>query len=312
MTSHVENPPGVTVRVPAKINLELRVGPPRVDGYHGLATVFHAVDLFDHVTVTPAAEWGITVEGTDAHLVPEDDSNLALAAAKMLAGTHPAQATPVHVHVCKQIPVAGGMAGGSADAAGALLACDALWGLGLGVDGLHDYAARLGSDVNFALVGGTALGSGRGENVVPALTRGEYHWVVVQAEGGLSTPTVFREVDRLREGRDVPDPQPAPEMLAALRQGDAEALAACLHNDLEEAAFSLRPELESVRDAGLMLGAAGGLVSGSGPTIVFLVRDRHSACDLAAALVNSGAATRVHTAVGPVPGAQIIEATSLG
>ncbi len=305
MTSAPE-PASVTVRVPAKINLELRVGPPRADGYHGLATVFHAVDLVDHVTVTPAEQWGISVEGIDAHLVPEDDSNLALAAAKMLAGAHVEQASPVHVHVCKQIPVAGGMAGGSADAAGALLACDSLWGLGLGADGLHDYAARLGSDVNFALVGGTAIGSGRGENVVPALTRGEYEWVVVQAEGGLSTPSVFREIDRLRGERELAEPSPSPEIFAALRQGDVEALAACLHNDLEEAAFSLRPELESVRDAGLMLGAQGGLVSGSGPTIVFLATDRHSACDLAAALVNSGAATRVHTAVGPVPGAQIV------
>lgn len=307
MISASEGTSGISVRVPAKINLELRVGPLRHDGYHDLATVFHAVDLVDHITVRPAEDWRITVEGTDAHLVPTDDSNLALAAAKMLAGTHAQQAYPVHVHICKQIPVAGGMAGGSADAAGALVACDALWGLGLGVDGLHEYAARLGSDVNFALVGGTAIGSGRGENVVPALTAGQYEWVVVQAEGGLSTPAVFRELDRLREDRPVDAPQPTAEMLAALRAGDIDSLAACLNNDLEEPAFSLRPELAEVRDAGLMLGAAGGLVSGSGPTIVFLARDRHAANDLAAALVNSGAATRVHTATGPVPGAQVVE-----
>lgn len=307
MISAAEPRAGVTVRVPAKINLELCVGPLRRDGYHDLATVFHAVDLVDHVEVRPAAEWGISVAGTDSHLVPADDSNLALAAAKMLAGTHTEQASPVHVHIDKQIPVAGGMAGGSADAAGALVACDALWGLGLGIEGLHEYAARLGSDVNFALVGGTAVGSGRGENVVPALTSGQYDWVVVQAEGGLSTPAVFREIDRLRADVDVAAPQGSPEMLTALRGGDVEALAACLRNDLQEAAFSLRPELAAVRDAGLMLGAAGGLVSGSGPTIVFLAQDRHSACALAAALVNSGAATRVHTARGPVPGAHVVD-----
>lgn len=298
---------GVTVRVPAKINLELRVGPLRPDGYHDLATVFHAVDLVDHVTVRRSQDWRVTVAGVDADGVPIDDSNLALAAARLLAQAYPDEAEPVHLHIDKQIPVAGGMAGGSADAAAALLACDTLWGVGLGVEGLHEYAARLGSDVNFALIGGTALGTGRGENVCAALTSGRYEWVVVQADGGLSTPAVFRELDRIREGQQVPAPESSAEMLAALRAGESAAVAARLDNDLEEAAFSLRPELRSVRDAGLMLGALGGLVSGSGPTIAFLASDANSANDLAAALVNSGAATRVHTARGPVSGATVVE-----
>lgn len=298
--------PGVTVRVPAKINLELRVGPPRADGYHDLATVFHAVDLVDHVTAHPADDWGVSVAGPDAHHVPTDDSNLALAAAKLLGGAYPDQSGPVHLHIDKDIPVAGGMAGGSADAAAALVACDVLWGLGLGTDGLHDYAARLGSDVNFALVGGTALGTGRGEQVVSALTEGEYHWVVVQADGGLSTPSVFREIDRIRGEQDIPAPEVSPDLLSGLRHGDVDAVAERLVNDLEEAAFSLRPELREVRDAGLMLGAAAGIVSGSGPTIVFLVSDHATAAELGVALVNGGVATCVHTARGPVPGAHVV------
>lgn len=303
----------VTVRVPAKINLDLKIGPLRPDGFHDLATVFHAVDLLDHVTVRPAADWACSVAGFDADVVPTDDSNLALRAARLLANSYPDLTGPVHVHIDKQIPVAGGMAGGSADAAGALLACDVLWGLDLGVEGLHAYAAELGSDVNFALVGGTAVGTGRGEQVVSALTSGEYHWVVVTADGGLSTPEVFRAIDRIRADRagesdapEAPDPAPSPALLTALRSGDAEGVAAHLSNDLQEAAFSLRPDLPSVHEAGLMLGALGGLVSGSGPTIVFLAADAHSAADLGAALVNSGAATRVHTATGPVPGAHVV------
>lgn len=296
----------ITVSVPAKINLELRVGPLRGDGYHDLATLFHALDLVDRVTVQPAGEWRMTVDGVDAHLVPTDESNLALKAALLLAEAFPERARPVHIHIDKCIPVAGGMAGGSADAAGALVACDLLWGLGLGVNGLHEYAARLGSDVNFALIGGTALGTGRGEKVTPVLTRGTYHWVIVAHDDGLSTPLVFRHLDELRGSREVPAPQASSALINALAAGDVAGVAAGAHNDLQAPALSLRPDLAAILHAGLELGALAGFVSGSGPTLVFLVEDDRSGRDLAAALVSGGAARRTHTATGPVPGAQAL------
>ncbi|WP_168582244.1 4-(cytidine 5'-diphospho)-2-C-methyl-D-erythritol kinase [Gephyromycinifex aptenodytis] len=307
MTSSVGDP-GVRVRVPAKINLELKVGPRREDGYHELATVFHAVDLFDDITVTPAEEWGVAVIGPYADLVPADSENLALAAAQLLAESvgQEAEVGPVHIRIDKSIPVAGGMAGGSADAAGALVACDSLWGLRSGPGLLHECAASLGSDVNFALAGGTALGSGRGEKVVPALSRGNYHWVLAVSDEGLSTPSVFAELDRLRADQDVPQPQPSSAMMAALRSGDPSALAGALDNDLQQAAISLRPDLGEVIDAGIECGALAGIVSGSGPTIVFLVKDHDAGLDLSVGLAANRVVAQVHRAAGPVPGAHVL------
>lgn len=307
MTAKVGDDPAVTVRVPAKINLELRAGPRRDDGYHELATVFHAVDLVDDVTVTPAPSWSVEVTGPYAHRVPTGEDNLALAAARLLATTNPGPSVgPVHVRIDKAIPVAGGMAGGSADAAAALVACQALWGIRCGADELHALAAQLGSDVNFALEGGTALGTGRGEKVVPALARGGFHWVIAVSEEGLSTPAVFGELDRLRADRDVPAPGISDAMMVALRSGDDSALAKALHNDLQEAAISLRPDLFDILSTGRACGALAGIVSGSGPTVVFLVADAEMALDLAVGLAANQVVAEVHRAVGPVPGAQVI------
>ena len=296
---------GVTVRVPAKINLELRVGGPRADGFHELATVFHAVSLHDEVVATPAAELAVTVEGAQAERVPVGEDNLAARAALLLAdrtGLSP----DVHLHIRKGIPVAGGMAGGSADAAAALLACDVLWHTGLAREELHALAAELGSDVPFALLGGTAIGTGRGERLTPALARGEYHWVAVVADHGLSTPAVYREIDRLRSDRVLPEPRVSDRLMHALRAGDAVALGEALANDLEAAACSLDPELERTLGIGRRAGALGGIVSGSGPTVVFLARDVEHALDLSVALTASGAAT-VRRARGPVAGARVVE-----
>jgi 4-diphosphocytidyl-2-C-methyl-D-erythritol kinase len=295
----------VTVRAPAKVNLALAVGGPRQDGYHELATVFHAVSLYDDVTATAADDVTVTVEGPQADLVPLDGTNLAVHAAVLLAGRVGVH-EGVRLHIRKGIPVAGGMAGGSADAAAALLACDALWGAGLSRDELHELAAELGSDVPFALVGGTAIGSGRGERLTPALARGEHHWVIALSEGGLSTPAVFAEIDRLRAGRVLPEPQVADRLMQALRSGDPDALGSALSNDLQPAAISLDPQLERTLEAGVEYGALGGLVSGSGPTVVFLVRDTEQAMDLSIALTASGAAADVRRAQGPVPGARVI------
>jgi 4-diphosphocytidyl-2-C-methyl-D-erythritol kinase len=307
MTSAATTPSSVTVRVPAKVNLELLVGAPRPDGYHPLSTVFHAVGLFDELTVTPAPEWGVRVTGQQSLGVPGDGTNLATRAARALAG-HAGVDEPVHISIHKEIPVAGGMAGGSADAAAALVACDALWGLATTRHELELLAAELGSDVPFLLSGGTAMGSGRGEVLAPVLARGTYHWVFAVSEDGLSTPAVYAECDRLRGDRSVPEPEPSAEMMTALRAGDAHALGEALHNDLQAAAISLMPALGDVLDAGLEFGALGGIVSGSGPTVAFLCEDHEAALDLAVSLTASGAVQDVRRATGPVHGAQLVPA----
>ncbi len=294
-----------TVRVPAKVNLELSVGPRRSDGYHGLATVFHAVSIYDIVTVEPARDWGVVVEGPYTDQVPVDESNLALRAARLVAEAGELE-TPVRITIDKDIPVAGGMAGGSADAAAALVACDALWGLELSRARLDELAAALGSDVNFALTGGTAIGSGRGEELAPVLTSGTYHWVFAVSEGGLSTPAVYDECDRLREGRRVRPPETSDALMAALRSGDPHSLASALSNDLQEAAFSLRPPLRELVEAGIEIGALGGIVSGSGPTVAFLAADAEGALDLAVALAALGTVPEVKRATGPVHGAHVL------
>ncbi|MHB1473725.1 MAG: 4-(cytidine 5'-diphospho)-2-C-methyl-D-erythritol kinase [Dermatophilaceae bacterium] len=295
----------VTARVPAKVNLELMVGPLRADGFHHLATVFQGVGLYDDVSVEPADDWGVTVIGPYADQVPTDDTNLAMRAARLLA-SETAIDTPVHITIEKDIPVAGGMAGGSADAAGALVACDALWGLGSSKAALEELGAELGSDVPFALTGGTAMGSGRGDRLAPVLGRGRYHWVFALGDLGLSTPTVYAECDRLRATLRVPEPAPSAAMMTALRSGDAAALGRALSNDLQPAAISLQPRLEEVLRTGMEYGALGGIVSGSGPTVAFLVSDTEHGLDLAVALTASGTVPVVRRAVGPVAGAHVV------
>lgn len=307
MTSVLETAPAVTARAPGKVNLELGVGPVREDGYHPLATVYQAVGLYEDVTAATADEWGVTVRGRDAGLVPTDESNLALRAAMLLAHEVGGDIEPVHLTIHKSIPVAGGMAGGSADAAAALVACEALWAADMSKADLDPVAARLGSDVPFLLHGGTAVGSGRGEIITPVLARGLYHWVFVPTPSeGLSTPAVYRTFDVLTSGREVPDPEPSPAMMAALRLGDPEALADVLTNDLQEAAIHLQPRIGEVIEAAMGFGALGALVSGSGPTVALLASGQEGAIDLAVSLTASGVADEVLRAVGPVAGAHVI------
>lgn len=291
----------VTVRVPGKVNLHLSVGPRRRDGYHDVTTVFQAVSLYDDVTATPATDVTCTVSGIGANEVPTDRHNLAVGAALRLAH-EAAYEGGVLLHITKGIPVAGGMAGGSADAAAALVACDALWQTGFAREELAGVGAYVGSDVPFGLYGGSALGVGRGEQVTPVLARGQFHWVLALAERGLSTASVYEEHDR-------GDPQPAREpdgVLAALRAADAVALGKALHNDLQAAALRLRPTLRRTIDAGLERGAIGAVVSGSGPTVAFLCVGRGDAVALASGLAGAGVCRGVRTAYGPVPGARIV------
>ncbi|MGI5225831.1 4-(cytidine 5'-diphospho)-2-C-methyl-D-erythritol kinase [Actinoallomurus iriomotensis] len=292
-----------TVRVPAKVNLQLGVGPARDDGYHDLVNVFHAVSLFDEVTATPAPTLTITVEGPAG--VPTGPDNLAARAALLLA-SHAGVEPRVALHIRKDIPVAGGMAGGSADAAAALVACDALWETGLSRETLLGLGARIGSDVPFALLGGTAVGLGRGERLTSLEVAGEFHWVFGYADGGLSTPAVYAECDRLREDAPVPWPVVSDDLMAALKTGDAEALGRALSNDLQSAALSLRPSLAEALAAGSRLGAVGALVSGSGPTCAFLASSAAHAEELATSLSGTGHFAAVRRARGPVPGAALV------
>ncbi|MCM1945317.1 4-(cytidine 5'-diphospho)-2-C-methyl-D-erythritol kinase [Streptomyces sp. G2] len=294
---------GVTVRVPAKVNVQLAVGPARPDGFHDLANVFLAVSLYDEVTATPADALTITCEGPDADRVPLDRTNLAARAAELLAARH-GLSPDVHLHIRKAIPVAGGMAGGSADGAAALLACDALWGLDSPREALLEICAELGSDVPFSLVGGAALGVGRGERLTGLSVAGPFHWVFAVADGGLSTPAVYAEFDRLTP--DAAPPAASPALLDALSTGDTTALAATLVNDLQPAAVSLRPSLAATLRAGLDAGALAALVSGSGPTTAFLVKDPDAATAVAEALRASGTCRTTHTATSPAPGATVL------
>ncbi|KES06145.1 4-diphosphocytidyl-2C-methyl-D-erythritol kinase [Streptomyces toyocaensis] len=295
----------VTVRVPAKVNVQLAVGAARPDGYHDLANVFLAVGLHDEITVTAAEELRVTCAGPDAGQVPLDRTNLAARAALVLAERY-GRAPDVHIHIAKDIPVAGGMAGGSADGAGALLGCDALWGTGASRGELLDICAELGSDVPFSLVGGAALGTGRGERLTELEVGGSFHWVFAMAARGLSTPAVFREFDRLAKGREIPGPVASRDLLDALAKGDVDALAATVSNDLQPAALSLFPELADTLAAGRAAGALASLVSGSGPTIAFLAGDAEAAEGIAGALRASGTCRTVRTAAGPVPGATVV------
>jgi 4-diphosphocytidyl-2-C-methyl-D-erythritol kinase len=297
-------PTPVTVRVPAKINLHLAVGAPRADGYHELVTVFHAVSLYDEVSVA-AGRPGIEVHGDGAAEVPADETNLAWRAVQLLAG-RAGREPEVALVLRKGIPVAGGMAGGSADAAAALVGLSALWNLELGRDELATMAAQLGSDVAFALYGGTAVGTGRGEQIVPVLARHAQHWVIALHRGGLSTPAVFDELDRLRAGSEAPR-RPVEPVLEALAGGDPRQLALSLGNDLQPAAVSMAPELRRTLRAGVDAGALAGLVSGSGPTCAFLCADADAAVSVAAELAGVGVCRTVRVARGPVPGARVVD-----
>jgi len=293
--------------VPAKINLALKVGARRPDGYHPLATVYHAVSLYDEVEAVwaEADEFDVQVSGEGVDTVPLDDSNLAVRAARLLARTHgPYDSLGASILLRKAIPVAAGLAGGSSNGAAALLACSVLWDLDVSAEALRELAVELGSDVPFALLGGTALGSGRGEEVVPALARGTYHWVLAFAHQGLSTPAVYGRFDQLSP--DAAPPEVPDDLMNALRSGDPKLLGAALSNDLQEAALDLQPRLRQVLEAGLEYGAVGAVISGSGPTCAFLAASETAAVDLTVALSADGLCRDVRRVSGPVVGARVV------
>ncbi len=293
----------VRVRVPSKINLHLGVGASRADGYHELRTVFQALDLTDEVIARPCDELRLIVSGNEAEGVPDDETNLAWRAAELLAD-HAGIEPLAELEIVKSIPVAGGMAGGSANAAGALLACAELWQLKISRPELIDLATQIGSDVAFGLVGGTALGTGRGELLAPVLATGTFWWTIAIADFGLSTPEVYAEFDLLSARPRALSSADA--VLDAVRSGDVHALASAISNDLQPAALSLAPGLRATLRAGRELGALAGIVSGSGPTCAFLTADQESAVHLAAALSADGVCRTARVASGPAPGARLV------
>ncbi|WP_347349666.1 4-(cytidine 5'-diphospho)-2-C-methyl-D-erythritol kinase [Nigerium sp.] len=309
MTSPTAIAGPVRVRAAGKINLALKVGPVGDDGYHPLATVFQAVSLVDEVTVTPAepGRFDITVAGEQSASVPWDDRNLAVRGARLLAERYgePAE-LGASIAIRKAIPVAGGMAGGSADAAAAMLACSVLWDLDVGPGELGDLAGEIGADVPFALLGQTALGTRHGDRLVPVLSRGTYHWVLAFADFELPTPAVFRRFDELTAGREVEQPAVPDGLLEALAAGDPAALARCIENDLQEPAVAMRPHLERVLAAGDELGALASVVSGSGPTCAFLAASEAAALDISVKLSATGLCRAVKRVCGPVPGARLV------
>lgn len=300
----------VVVRAPGKINLSLGVGGIDDRGYHQLATVFHAVGLYETVTVTAADDLSLRMTSHVTGEVPLDGSNLALRAAHLLRDAYGVAAGAV-IHVDKQVPVAGGMGGGSADAAATLVALNRLWGLGIATEELRRLGGTLGADVPFAMLGHTALGRGNGDDLSSVLISGSWHWVLAVPGGHLSTPAVYARFDELmrEHGRAVPDvPEPDSFQLQALRRGDVGLLGQTLHNDLQGPAFTLHPGLEPVLCRAESAGACGAVVSGSGPTVAVLAHDADHARELRGDLLASELVLEAHLAEGSVPGARVLEA----
>ena len=298
----------VTVRVPAKVNLQLSVGPREEDGYHNLVSVFQAISIYDDVTITKThAGSGITISiiGDHTHGVPADATNLAVKAAHLIEKEYDFE-IDAHIEVKKSIPVAGGMAGGSADAAAVIVGLDALYTLMMTRDEMFELGSQLGSDVPFMISGGTAIGQGHGDQLTAALSRGTYHWVIALSSVGLSTPAVYTECDRLRAGSTISAPQINDQLMQSLLASNSKAVGRALHNDLQPGACSLRPALTLVLGVGEEYGALGAIVSGSGPTVAFLVEDEEQGLDLAVALTASGVVGSVARAIGPVHGAKVI------
>ncbi|MGL4832013.1 MAG: 4-(cytidine 5'-diphospho)-2-C-methyl-D-erythritol kinase [Propionibacteriaceae bacterium] len=308
MTTLRQDWSGVRVRVPAKINVGLAVGGLAADGYHPLSTIFQAVSLYDDIAVeaAPAGVLELVMHGEGAEALAVDDTNLAIRAGLLLLESQGLSRDDygASISIKKGIPIAGGMAGGSADAAGTLLALSVLWDLDISPEELHDVGAQLGADVPFSLLGGTALGTGHGDQLAPVLTRGTYYWVIALADEGLSTPAVYRRFDELALGAEIPELDR--ELMVALAAGDVQRLGGVLRNDLQQAACDLRPELRTLLDAGLAAGAVGAIVSGSGPTCAFLAAGEAGAMDLLDRLQGSGLARDYRRVHGPVGGARLL------
>ena len=308
--------PLAVATAPAKLNIFFKVGNRKADGYHDVVSIYQELSIRETVIVSTSHDWSLAISGTipEEHLlgIPLDGNNLAFKAVKFLAEkANLVQPLPVAIGIDKNAPVAGGMGGGSADAAAAMVAANELWASGLSMAQMTEAAVELGADVPFALMGGTAIGTGRGDRLSPVLTSHEhFEWVLVPADFGLSTPAVYGELDAHRE-RHIADIKPAPQsptvdtaVLQALRAGDPVMLADALSNDLQAPALHLQPSLVDILELGEKSGALAGIVSGSGPTLAFLAEDAEAAIDLQVTL--SAAGHPVLRVSGPVHGARVV------
>lgn len=288
----------ITVSAPGKINIFFKVGALQENGFHEVLSVYQALDLRESVTVSASNSWQVSVSGAlsaeQIAAVPTGEDNLVVRAAKSiaeLAGLDDPH--PVNFEIAKNVPVAGGMGGGSADAAAALLAVDELWCTGIDGDSLLNKAAELGADIPFALLGGTAIGVGKGDDLEPIDDVSQLNWVLVPMDAGLSTPRVYAKLDEIRAARGenpemVATPSKPHELISALKFGDAHEVAKHLHNDLQEAAVALMPELSATMQAGIAAGALAAMVSGSGPTVAMLAESAAAAESIANNLAFEG------------------------
>ncbi|AUG81579.1 4-diphosphocytidyl-2C-methyl-D-erythritol kinase [Kitasatospora sp. MMS16-BH015] len=288
----------VAARVPAKINLQLSVGLRRQSGFHPLTTVVLAVGVYETVTVATHSALRVTASGEQARPVPPDGTHPAVRAARGLARMHNI-APDVHLHLAKEVPAGSGLGGGGASAAATLLACDLLWDTATKPSMLARLGRSLGSDVPFALCGGAALATGRGDRVVPVPANRDIYWVLAVADRPLRPAEVFERWDVLQAAGEVPPPtgsEGGPDradtgLLSALQAGDAPALAGRLSNDLQPAALSLYPRLRWTLDAGLAAGALAALVCGAGSTCAFLAEGVAEAEAVAARMRRDGLRT---------------------
>ncbi|MGJ9373712.1 4-(cytidine 5'-diphospho)-2-C-methyl-D-erythritol kinase [Nesterenkonia sp. CF4.4] len=314
----------VTAVAPGKVNVSLRVGPLREDGYHEVATLYLAVSLYEEVSAARRDDGAITVSLSErsaftevqtrdpdtqemvAAAIPLDERNLVHQAASKLR-ERLGITDGVDLTITKNVPVAGGMGGGSADAAAALVACSALWEAGLSKEQLAEIGSELGADVPFAILGGAAVGQGVGDELSPLLTRGELHLVLVPANTGLSTPSVYATLDEMRAeaGVEAEPPELDPDLVRAVCTADAELVASLMANDLQAPAVASLPSLEDMMDVGMIEGALQGMVSGSGPTLVFLARDAESAHQLCTSFEERTEVWAIPV-TGPASGARLI------
>jgi 4-diphosphocytidyl-2-C-methyl-D-erythritol kinase len=287
----------VVASSPAKVNIYFAVGSFLKDGFHKVASCYQALSLREKVLVESSVHFSIDFAG-DYKLqseasVPKDKSNLVYKAGdELIALGAKSGAEKVSFLINKSVPIAGGMAGGSADAAASLVALNELNQSGL-EDRFQEAASKLGADVPFSLIGGTAIGLGRGQVLSKIKVETVLHWVMSPSSFGLSTPQVYRKLDvmRINEGVDVAhleEPAVPEDLIVALQSGDVKSIANLMHNDLEVAAIAIRPELANILDAGRKAGSLRSMVSGSGPTIAHLAKDRVHAEQIANRLHNAG------------------------
>ncbi len=278
---------------PAKVNLLLEVIGSRPDGYHELVMVLQSIDLADELLLRPLAGHQVRLV-CDHPQVPQDQSNLAVKAAKLMQSTFPDQASGVEIQLRKQIPIGAGLAGGSTDAAAVLVGLDLMWNLGLTQDELHPLAAKLGSDVPFCISGGTALALGRGEELSPLPDLDRLYAVLAKYRSlAVSTPwayqtyrqqfqatyaqTAAEQDERRRNGPSVP-------LLSAIAHRDPVQIGQALHNDLEKVVLPEQSAVAHLRETLAQMPVLGTMMSGSGPTVFALTETREAAQQVATAL----------------------------